>query len=170
MRSRGVAHTNGHVTSAPAEPAMPQHLAAMTTYDEVERHIAQLRQRIAALPPAASSSAAVSAERALLTAELAFARSRLSVIQSNGRYIALLACAAMLVLFLVLLLLGWQSPLVSLHGLVNSANRDRMARMGLTEDALLESGRDDASYVQAFDWWSWLLRYGSNTDKQQPNT
>ena len=142
----------------------------MSTSDEVERHIAHLRQRIAALPPASSSSATAAADRTDLTAELVVAQSRLSAIQANGRYLALLSCGAMLVVFIVFLLCGWQSPIVHLHDMINAASHDRMARMGLTEAALVDSGRDEQPFVQAFDWWSWLLQYGNSRGKQQEHT
>ena len=171
MRARNAAHVNGSAAisnGAPApQPVMPQHLAAMMTSDEVERHIAQLRQRIAALPPDASSSAATAATRTSLGAELSLAQSRLSAIQANGRYLALLSCGAMLVVFVVFLLCGWQSPIVHLHGLVNSASRDRMARLGVTEDMVMNSQRGDEGFVAAFDWWSWITQYDSKGKQQQ---
>ena len=166
MRARNAVHVNGAAgTSAAAaapqtEPIMPQHLAAMATSDEVEQHIAHLRQRIASLPSVSSSSATAATDRALLTAELLHARSRLSSIQANGRYLALLPCGAMLVVFIVFLLCGWHSPIVHLHNFINSASRDRMARMGINE-AMLDAQRDDQPFIAAFDWWSWMWQRDS---------
>ena len=146
---------------------MPPHLAAMASSDEVEQHIAQLRQRIAALSFHSSSPAAAAAvERSALSAELELARLRLSTIRANGRYLALLSCVALLVAFIVFLLCGWQSPIVHLHRFINSASSERMARMGVTEEQLTAQ-RDDQAFVSAFDWWSWLLPYESAGKQRQ---
>ena len=138
----------------------------MTTGDEVEHHIARLRQRIAALTSDPSSPpTATAAARTALTTELGLAQSRLSAIQANGRYLALLSCGALLVVVLVFLLAGWQSPIVHLHGLMNSASRERMARLGVTEN-MLDARGDDRSFASAFDWWSWLVQDDSASNKQ----
>ena len=165
MRARGVAHTNGTAAaSAPAQPEMPAHLAAMMTLDEVEPHIAHLNQRISALRSASHSSAA--ADRDALTAELSHAQLRHSAIRANGRYLALLSCGALLVIFIAFLLCGWQSPIVLFHQLLNSANQDRMARLGVSAD-MLEPARDDQPFVAAFDWWSWFLPHDDSGGKQR---
>ena len=170
MRTRNAPHVNGNGTAAhaapPAAPTMPQHLAAMTTYDEVERHITHIKQRITALQHTSPAPAAATADLTALTVELGLARLRLSAITANGRYLALLSCAALLVVLLVFLLCGWQSPVVHLHHFINSASRDRMARMGVTEEMMGTQQRDDQSFAAAFDWWSWLLPHDSGGNKQ----
>ena len=107
-----------------------------------------LQRRLASLPPSDPSVAA-------LREELSHCSSQLSIVRANSRYLALLSCAALLAVALLLLLLGWRLPIVVVHDVVNGERADRMARLGLSEEQLSSSAND---FSAAFDWVRWLLK------------
>ena len=107
-----------------------------------------LQRRIASLPASDASLPA-------LRAELSHCSSQLAVVRANGRYLALLSCAALLALALLLLLLGGRLPIVAVHEMVNGEREERMHRLGLSEDQV---GSAPNEFSLAFDWVRWLLK------------
>ena len=139
--------SNGQSSSSSHFP-IPAHVAALRTLDEVEAHIDALTRRLASLPPGDPSIPSI-------RVELAHSASQRSAVRAQGRYLALLSCAALVVCFCVALLAGWRLPIVAVHDLVNSVRRERMATMGMSEGAMAADHNDFAS---AFDWVSWLWK------------
>ncbi len=138
--------TSSSTTTTP--PSIPPHVAALTTCDAVDHHRQSVERRLVSLPPSDPSIPS-------LRLELLHCSAQMTAVRANGRYLALLSCAALLVLLIVALLAGWRLPIVAVGDVFNDARQQRMARLGIAEaDAPVEGNE----FAAAFNWVQWLLR------------
>ena len=147
MEAAATVHTNGLDAGDAATTAIPPHIAALTTCDAVEAHTRSIQRQLSSLPPSDPSLPA-------LRQELLHCSAQMAAVRANGRYLALLSCAALLVLVIVMMLLGWRLPIVAVHEAFNEVRQQRMAHLGVHETDLPVDNND---FSAAFNWVTWLL-------------
>ena len=107
-----------------------------------------IQRHIASLPPSDPSIPS-------LRRELLHCSAQTAAIRANGRYLALLSCAALLVVLIVMMLAGWRLPIVAVNEAFNQVRRERMQHHGISEGEVPIEGNE---FSTAFDWVAWLLK------------
>jgi hypothetical protein len=78
----------------------------------------------------------------------------MEAVKKNGRYLALLSCAALLVVAIAMMLAGWRLPIVAVNDMFNEVRHQRMAHLGVNEADVPAEGNE---FAAAFNWVHWLL-------------